>query len=234
MIKKNGADSSENLKKKKDAHSKGHALRSIFAFFSISILLAGAAFIAWPYIPFKITPPSVSVMENKIKDLREISTVRQTYRNVIYSKNRSGIFTSEILFAIDYNIIAGIDLSEGVTLKANDSGVIEVTLPPAKIFSIDADEKSIEELMTKGFRRVKQSDYMEHIVSQKAELAKAAIDSGILIRARANAEDLLEKLFRMAGYTEVRFKTADGGFNNNSELGDLSDTSDPRGKEAGK
>lgn len=208
MSEKNGVETSENVNKIKN-HNKGHGLRVLFGFFSITLLLAGAAFIAWPYIPFKTSPPSVSVMENKIKDLREIATVRQTYRNVIYSKNRSGLLTSEILFAIDYNIIAGIDLSEGVTLDANDEGLVEVTLPPAKIFSIDADEKSIEELMTKGLRAVKQSDYMEHIVSQKTELAKSSIDSGILIRARANAEDLLEKLFRMAGYSEVRFKTSD-------------------------
>lgn len=148
----------------------------------------------------------VTVMENKIREIQELSLVRQIYRDVIYAK-AGGMFTSEILFSIDYQIVAGMNLSRGVDIAIRDDGSLLVKLPEPEILSVDADDNSITQYYIKeSFRAVRQSDYMPLIVSEKAELVKSAIDSGILLRAKRNGELLLVRIFRLSGYDIVHFE----------------------------
>jgi hypothetical protein len=176
---------------------------------SALLLIAVAALILLGLSLYKNLTPRrepVTILENKIREIQELALVRQVYRDVIYAR-AGGMFTSEILFSIDYHIVAGMNFSRGVAIEEKEDGSLLVRLPEPEILSIDADDNSITQYYIKeSFRAVRQSDYMSLIVSEKEELTAAAIDSGILLRAKRNGELLLVRIFRLSGYETVRFE----------------------------
>lgn len=148
----------------------------------------------------------VEVLENRIREIQELALVRQIYRDVIYAR-AGGVFSSEILFSIDYHIVAGINLSRGVQIKQNKDGSLTAVLPEPEILSVDAkDESVVQYYIKESFRAVRQGDYMPLIVAEKKALTDSAVQAGILLRARRNGEILLLKLFKLSGYDTVRFE----------------------------
>jgi hypothetical protein len=198
------------MKKGKETHQKkqpsGQGKKTVIT----EILLAALFICAVGYIGYTLlgrsgkTRTDLPVLENKIRQIQELAVVNQVYRDVIYIKSGT-VFTSEILFTIEYNIIAGVDLRKGFSLNEED-GIVTVELPPAEILSIDADDTTINQIFIREtFRPVRQSDYMEYIISEKEILRQAAVDSGILIRAGNNAEKIIEKIILLSGYEQVFF-----------------------------
>lgn len=151
----------------------------------------------------------VDVMEARLQELRRLKTVSQTYRSVIYveEKNfwRGG---KRVLFTLEYNVVAGVDFTRGLEIREIPGDILEVRMPPAEIFSWDADESSIHQMFLKEsaiLNPVRMGDYMPQIIAQGEENRRSALDGGILERAETNARLAVTRILNLEEGGEVLF-----------------------------
>lgn len=145
-------------------------------------------------------------MEQKIQSMQELVTVNQVFRDVIYREEKRFISDKRVLFSIEFHLKAGVPL-DNARVNFNAQGIPVVHLPSARILSIDADERSIEQIFVREqFAQIHQSDYMEVLIKEKERLEQEALERGILSEAEAQLKLILQPLFRMAGYSEVLFQ----------------------------
>lgn len=160
-------------------------------------------------------PPSPEALEQKVVTILEMPTFEQSYREVIYLGEKKTILKVptrdfRVLFAMDIQLEAGIDLSESWEIKSNGWKELIITLPEPKILSVDADESSIHQYFIKewglgeSFGRL---DLYEEINHAKARVKDEAIKRGVLENARNNAETLVRQLFLMTGFEKVIVRT---------------------------
>jgi hypothetical protein len=116
------------------------------------------------------------IVAEKLKEISQITTGQDIYREIIYSKSTKDvlwmpIINKEMLFSIEYNIITGIDLAQGYNIKMTDK-TIYVSLPPVSILSIDAREETIDEYFVKErFTSIKKDDFFSIINETKNEIS---------------------------------------------------------------
>lgn len=143
---------------------------------------------------------------NRIKDLEEIVTARQIYRNVIYTEIKENfIVDKRSLFTIEYIVTAGVDLSSGVNIDVKYN-TIRVSYPYPKILSVDADESTIDEYFSlQRFGKLKQSDYLNILYDEKERIKEDALNAGILERADKNIQSLITGILNDGGIDRIDF-----------------------------
>jgi hypothetical protein len=158
-----------------------------------------------------IIPDPVTIIR-QVQSLARLETIQYSVEKVITAEVNQGVFGplfgDKLLLVAHGNVIAGIDLNK---LKSTDltldSGVLNVHLPDAEVFSATLDNQQsyiydrTTGLLTKG------DPQLETAARQAAEqeILKAAEKDGILELARQNAEVYLERLFNTLGYLKVEF-----------------------------
>ena len=151
----------------------------------------------------------LEVLEQRLRKIRRLGTVSQIYRSVIYFEEKNFWRGGKmVLFTVEHGITAGIDLSEGFTLGKRIDGSVEVKLPPARIFSVDADEGSIHQmLLREGFfnNPVRIGDYMPSVIAQGEVTREAALEGGILHLAERSARSAIARILGLGGIDEVHF-----------------------------
>lgn len=151
----------------------------------------------------------VAVFEQRLKSLRRMHTVNQTYRSVIYTEEKNFWRGKKlVLFSVEYNVIAGVDFSKELSIRRLPGAVIEVRMPPAEVFSSDADEGSIRQmLLREGLinNPIRRGDYMPQIAAQGRANRQNAIESGILNHAQINAEEAVRRILSFGGIQNVQF-----------------------------
>lgn len=155
--------------------------------------------------------PSVVVA---VRDLARLESVQYHVERVIDVRDRQsrlfGLIRSQdaILFVAVGDVSAGVDLSE---LAEKDvvvdraKGTASITLPPARVLSVRLDnERSWVYSRSTDILAQRRED-LETRARQEAErtLEAAALDAGIIQRARENAERTVASLVRSLGYTSV-------------------------------
>jgi hypothetical protein len=190
----------------------------------IAVLIAGVFFIVsnianWG--PFKglggepYTQVGPSVVES-VRDVAQLTTVEMVEYTTVEKGNDYGWLNWArgdriFLFAVA-RIGGGIDMDLMSTSSFQvdeDSGVVTVELPPAQIIFVEVDTDATQVydrdtgLFTKG------DSQLETEARQVAEeiLVNAALEHGILEKARANAETTIERFLEGLGYTEIVFVT---------------------------
>lgn len=162
-----------------------------------------------------ILPDPVTII-NQIRPLARLETIEYTVEKVITAEigqtALKSLFGDRLLFVGHGYVIAGIDLGK---LRSDDikleDGMLIVALPESEIFvaTLDNDQSYVYDretgLLTHG------DINLETAARQEAEdqILKAAIEDGILDRARENAETYLRSLLISLGYTQVNFTSAD-------------------------
>lgn len=148
---------------------------------------------------------------NKIEQLQQLVTAKQIYREVIYSKESKDFLwiplaNKEFLFALDYTLTAGIDISKGYKTEKKDEYFI-ITLPKAQIFSIDADDTTIKEYFVKQrFTKLNRDDYFKLIKESKESILLGDSVKILLEESEINARILLQSLLQITGIrVEVEF-----------------------------
>jgi hypothetical protein len=158
-----------------------------------------------------VLPDPVTIIHS-VRSLARLETIQYTLEKVIRAENGSGplalLFGDKLLFVAHGKVIAGLDLEklgpENLEIK---NGVLYVTLPEPEIFltALDNDKSYVYDretgLLTKG------DINLEAEVRQVAEqeIMKAALEDGILEKARQNAEAYLYRLFNQLGFREIIF-----------------------------
>ncbi|TVQ22808.1 MAG: DUF4230 domain-containing protein [Spirochaetaceae bacterium] len=158
-------------------------------------------------------------LEEKIVTLLELNTYEHVYRDLVYfGEERSFLFIRTMeratLFSVDIRVRAGVDLSDGVTLRPDRSspGRIAVAIPRSKILMVDADESTLREYMIRERGgRIGLLEMSGQLEAVKARTAADAVRRGILTRADANARALVTSLLSMAGFDDVIYDQSTPG-----------------------
>ena len=198
--------------------------RSAGSILIVAVLVAGVFFIVanianWG--PFKglggepYTQVGPSVVES-VREVAQLTTVEMVEYTTVEKGNDYGWLNWArgdriFLFAVA-RIGGGIDLDlmtrESFAVD-EENGSVTVELPPAEIIFIEVDTDATQVydrdtgLFTKG------DTQLETEARQVAEeiLVGAALEHGILEKARDNAETTIERFLMGLGYTEVVFVT---------------------------
>ena len=160
----------------------------------------------------RLSTSSTEVLEQRLKDLRQLKTVSQLYRSVIFIDEKKFLLgTKQVLFALEYEVTAGVDFSKGFELRRMPDQTISVRMPPAEIFSSDADETSIREMILREqpfFNPVRMGDYIPQVIAQGEANRASAVDGGILALAEANARIAVARILQLAGVQNVIFEAS--------------------------
>ena len=155
--------------------------------------------------------PSVVIA---VRDLARLESVEFHVERVVDLRDRQSLLfglihtQDAILFVAVGQVTAGVDLatlSEGDVVADPAAGTVSVTLPPPRVLSTRLDnERSWVFARTTDVLAQRHED-LETRARQEAErtLEQTALASGILDRARANAEATVAALVRSLGYTSV-------------------------------
>jgi len=162
-------------------------------------------------------------LHNKIENILQLETAEYVYRDLMYKELGSsfiGITTRDtrLLAELKIRVVAGVDAKEGIQLSRikneQNEETVRVSLAPAKILFVDADEDSIHQFMLKeyGFAdqgRISLLEFTDQLKENKEAAQKDAVNRGILQKAENNAKILLKNLLSAAGYpkAEIVFKT---------------------------
>ncbi|MFW5827324.1 MAG: DUF4230 domain-containing protein [Alkalispirochaeta sp.] len=156
--------------------------------------------------------------QTRIQQVQTLITTGYRYRDVVFFDRRTRVLgipagQQEVLFSVEMEVIAGVDLSQGVDLDLdrNDRRRIFVTLPPPEIVRVVTDEESIRQyLVLERFGRLNWLDVSAEVQTAKDHNREDAIERGILSRAESQARTIIGSLLRTVGYetVEVRFRTA--------------------------
>lgn len=157
--------------------------------------------------------PSPESIVREVRSLARLETIQYSIEKVVTAENRQGplgfLFGDRLLLVAHGEVIAGIDLSkltaENLRLEGN---TLYVQLPPPEIFiaTLNNDKSYIYDrdigILTQG------SLNLESEARRAAEdaIGESALEDGILIQARQNAEIYLERFFDVLGYTDVVFE----------------------------
>jgi hypothetical protein len=158
-----------------------------------------------------ILPDPVTIIRD-VRSLARLETIQYTIEKVITAESRQGtlatLFGDKLIFVAHGRVIAGVDMAK---LGADDlslhNGVLYVRLPQPEIFisALDNDKSYVYDrstgLLTKGDINLETN---ARSVAED-EIAKAALEDGVLDLARQNAENYLSRLFVQMGYPDVIF-----------------------------
>ena len=155
-----------------------------------------------------------------VRALARLETVSFHMERVIDMRDRQthlfGLFESEdaVLLVAAVDVIAGIDLSvvrEGDLQVDRQSGALRLVLPPPILLSsrLDTDRTYVHSRTTDTLALSGRT--LETRARQEAErsLREAALEAGILVRARENAEHTVRKLLESLGAAgvEITFRS---------------------------
>jgi len=155
------------------------------------------------------------VMAQQLRELRQLKTVSQIYRSVIYVEEKNfWRGNKQVLFTVEYLVTAGVDFSKGLELRELSDGLLQVRMPSAEIFISDADETSIHQMYLREnsfLNPIRMGDYMSQIILQGEANKQAALDSGILQRAEANARIAVVRILKLGDYENIVFGPVSDG-----------------------
>ncbi len=171
----------------------------------ISLLVIAFA-VLFLFLSLEFRDRKLEAYSERIRNLEEIVTARQIYRNVIYTEIKENfIVDKRSLFTIEYIVSAGVDLSTGVTIAVSDNAV-HISYPYPRILGIDADESSIDEYFSlQRFGKLKQSDYLNIIYDEKERIEEDSLSGGLLERADKNLQNLISGILRESGINNIKF-----------------------------
>lgn len=169
---------------------------------------------------FQPTPTVVvdpATIIHRVRSLARLETIQYSLEKVITAETGQGafgfLFGDRLLLVAHGTVIAGVDLEKLVPedLRVEDN-ILYVTLPDPEIFVVTLDnEKSYVYDRDQGVLTGGDVN-LESTARQAAEeeMAKAALEDGILEQARQNAENFLYRLFLDVGrYDDVIYEYPD-------------------------
>ena len=185
-------------------------------FFLITLVLVILVSGCEPGKPLGI--PSEEEIGRSISTILELPTYEYVYRDVIYIADQASFLgirhrDTQLLFAVDVKIQAGINLQRGFSVEPVSQGGLHITLPAPEILIVDADEATIHQYFKKEFGgEINRLDYYDEISNSKERITEDALKRGILDRAGGNAETLVRSVLSslVAGEVRVSFSGSFG------------------------
>lgn len=150
-------------------------------------------------------------IRGKLEQLGELTTVTQLYRSVFYTREKKNFIQDKsILFTAEFNVQAGVDLSEGFDLSIR-GGNARLILPPGRIFLVDADDTSFKQIMIKEkFSTINTGDFLPLISEESVAIEEQAESQGLPAAAEDKAVILMKGILRAAGIENVQVEFREG------------------------
>lgn len=156
------------------------------------------------------------LIEEKISNIAELTTLKYTYKNVVKlkkAKEFSGGFKipfteKSLIFTYSGYIKAGVDLSS-VNVTINEDGEsIVIKLKNATILDNIVNEGSVEVFDEKSsvFNKLSTSDYLDSIVEEKEKTESDLIKDGFLEQANDQTKLILDTLVSGMGFEKIEIK----------------------------
>ncbi len=196
-------------------------IRKWFSAILIGVLLASIVVVpiglreAWR----RVDQQRLDAAHAQVQHLQTLVTTRYRYRDVVFFDRRTRVLgipagQQEVLFSVEMEVTAGIDLSEGVEITQNRDNRrgAYVTVPAPRVLRVVTDEESIQQyLVLERFGRLDWLDISEEIQRAKDRNRRDAVDRGILSRAELHTRTVIDNLLRNLGYetVEIRFRPSD-------------------------
>lgn len=170
-------------------------------------------------------PPESDVLRDSpnvvvaIQDLARLETTSYHVERVIdlVARQRAvfGLVEAEdaILLVAAGDVVAGVDLTrmgDGDVVIEPERNAATITLPPPEIFSARLDNERTYVHTRDTDLTARRDPHLETRARREAErtLQEAALEAGIMERARANAETAVKTLVRSLGYDDVTIRWA--------------------------
>lgn len=153
-----------------------------------------------------------SDVERQIRSVLELPSYEYLYRDIIYIADQAQFLgfrhkDTQLLFAVDVRLQAGVDLQKGIQVTPLSAGGLSISLPAAEILLIDADENSITQYFKKEFGgQIERLAYYDEISLSKERIRADAIDRGVLTQAQSNAASVLRSLLQSQGFSPVEIE----------------------------
>lgn len=149
-----------------------------------------------------------------VKDLARLETVEYHVERVIDLRDQQSLLfglihtQDAILFVAVGQVTAGVDLNEladGDVVVDQARNAVRIALPPARVLSTRLDNEHSWVYARTTDALAQRHEDLETRARQEAEksLEQDAIDTGILARARDNAEGTVAAFVRSLGYESV-------------------------------
>jgi len=189
----------------------------LLAFSLLLILILGSCGISE-----RKTLPSQDEIQRRVSAVLELPTYEYIYRDIVYIAEQASFLgirhrDTQLLFAVDVRLQAGIDLQKGFSIRPLSarpfsSPGVEVRIPEPEILLIDADESSIRQYFKREFGgEINRLDYYDEISRSKEKIREDAFERGVLDQARKNAVSLIESVLHQAGFNEIDIRFTAGG-----------------------
>jgi hypothetical protein len=136
-----------------------------------------------------------------VEKIVELTTAQSKLFGLVEAKDA-------ILLVAVGDVVAGVDLSNlsDADVRADDAThSVRVTLPAPEVFTASLDEARTHVYERRTDVLASRNEKLEGLARGEAEkqMRQAAIDEGILTRAKANAERTVRGLLRSLGFTSV-------------------------------
>ena len=158
-----------------------------------------------------IIPDPVTIIHD-VRTLARLETIQYSVEKVITADKGQGafdfLFGDQLIFVAHGIVIAGVDLDG---FAENDlwleNGILYVRLPEVEVFlaTLDNDKSYVYDRDTGLFTKGEIDLETNARQAAEEEIAKAALEDGILDLGRTNAEYFLLRLFQNLGYENVVF-----------------------------
>jgi hypothetical protein len=174
------------------------------------LLVASVAINVW-FFRRKVKPRKQSVRSTLIqgiKDVKELTTLRQNFQSVVMFKDSKALFGFSIpgtkrKFILKYDgvITCGNDLENIKITERFAVNNVRMIVPRSKIFDVYADMKSVQVYDQKAglFTSIALSDQNREIANNLDEMWQRAMQSDILRRADENTRLILRSLAASLG-----------------------------------
>ena len=150
---------------------------------------------------------NISNLEHKITSIGELATLQFDYRNVIHEQDSHAIgnwnlpFTQKTyIIVVEGTIKVGIDISDVDVRVSEDTKVVSITLPRARVLSHEMHEDRTEVLEESSglFNRVKIEDWSTLSITQKQEMEEKISDLDIFARSENDSIRMLKSFIELA------------------------------------
>jgi hypothetical protein len=194
---------------------------------ALGLVVVFGAGAGWLMHSFSAGPPPVTQtirptpnVVTAVRDLSRLETTSYHVERVVDLSEKQqqlfGLVEAEdaLLLVAAGDVIAGIDfgkLEEGDVDADWDKRKVEITLPPPEILTSRLDNEHTYVHSRSTDLLADRNEKLESQARKEAErlIVEAAMEAGVLSRARKNAERTVESLVRSLGYEDVEIRFAD-------------------------
>lgn len=181
----------------------------------VILLITAIIAVAWFLSGFGTTnekSTNITNISNELKRISDLATYKNTYTDVVFTKDSKKIqdftipFTTKTLL-IKYTgyVKAGVNLEDAEIEVNNEEKKIDLKLKKAKVLDnvIDTDNVTILDEKSALFNKIQGQEIINELNKNKGQVVDKLIKDGFLEKANENTKILLEGILKSMGFEKI-------------------------------